>query len=274
MPNPLKYLLGPVGAQMAGGYGNGNSAPQANYQQQPGGMPMYADSPQFTQQPKHSFWTGSEGGFYNTPIFEQGQAATLNNNLSLGNQLVTDPFNSPIGQQLISQYNKQTIPMLSERFNSMGLGRSSAFNNALRSSGGDLNRNLLQTGLGFQQSGLTPRYQTSHLPNQPGFLQSSANYMTELLVDILGAYLTGGASIPSSIRKKGDISAGQQPQGQPQLAGMNTMMGGQQQAASSLGIPFTNNGQLGGEAGINAALRRFFQTQQGQNIMQTLAKGG
>jgi hypothetical protein len=272
MANPLKYLLGPVGAQMAGGYGSGNRSQTPP--QQGGGMPQYADSPQFNQQPQNSFWTGSEGGFYNSPIYTQNQAGTLNNNLSLGNQLINDPYNSPIGKQLISQYNTQTVPMLSERFNSMGLGRSGAFNSALKASGGELNRNLLNTGLAFQQSGLTPQYQTTHLPNQPGFVQSSANYLMELLGDIAAAYATGGMSVPSSIAKKGDISRGQQPQGQAQPAGMNTPMGGQQQAAASMGLPFTRNGELGGEAGINATLRRFFQTQQGQNIMQTLAKGG
>lgn len=272
MPNPLKYMLGPVGLQMAGGYGGGNGGTQPQTQSGQG-TPQYADSPQFNQKPQNSFWTGSEGGFYNSPIYKQNQAQTLDNQLSMGNQLINDPFNSNIGKQLISQYNTKTVPMLSERFNSLGAARSSAFNSALRSSGGDLNRDLLNTGNAFLQSGLRPQYQTTHLPNQPGFLQSSANYLMELLGDVAAAYATGGMSVPSSIAKKGDISRGQQPQGQAQPAGGNPM-GSQQQAASSMGIPFTNQGELGGEAGINAMLRRFFQTQQGQDIMKTLAKGG
>lgn len=273
MANPLKYLLGPAGAAIAGGYGGGNSASQSDFQQG-SGTPQYADSPQFNQQPQNSFWTGSKGGFYNSPIYTQPQTQTLNNQLSLGNQLINDPYNSPIGQQLISQYNTQTVPMLAERFNSLGAGRSSAFNSALRSSGGDLNRNLLQTGLGFQQSGLTPQYQTTHLPNQPGFLQSSANYLMELLGDVAAAYATGGLSVPGSIAKKGDISKGQQPQGQAQVAGGGNNMQPQQQQGNPMGLNFGNQGQLGGEAGLNATLRRFFQTQQGQNIIQTLMKGG
>ena len=162
-------------------------------------MPLYADSPQFTNAPKSNFFTGSKGGFQNIPKFNQQQSSITSDILQQAMQLLQNPEQSAMGQNAINQFNTQTVPGLSERFTAMGGGqRSSAFQGAIGSAGAGLQQQLAAMGhqqaLPLLQLGLQPQYQTAHMPAQGGFLQSIAGPLLQaLLQGGLGA-ATGGLS--------------------------------------------------------------------------------
>lgn len=170
-------------------------------------MAQFAD--QLTNAPKSNFWTGSKGGFQNIPIFNQQQSGAFGNILQQGQNLLNNPGQSPMAQQAINQFNTQTIPGLAERFTAMGGGqRSSGFQQALGAAGSGLQQSL--AAMGYQQAlpllqlGLTPQYQTAHIPGQQGFLQSIAGPLAQAGLGALtggvgGALLGGSGGIGKGI---------------------------------------------------------------------------
>lgn len=80
--------------------------------------------------------------------------------------------------QARQDFQTKTVPMLAERFSSLGSGaqRSSAFANALGSAGSQLESNLagLKANIGQQQLGfgLKPRFENAYFPRQAGFLEN------------------------------------------------------------------------------------------------------
>lgn len=117
----------------------------------------------------------------------------------------------PIADNARQQFNTQTIPSLAERFTAMsGDSRqgSSGFQGALGSAASSLSSQLasLRSQYGMQNQsnlqnllgmGLTPQYETSYFPRQPGFLESlfgSLGQAAGSAVPLLAAGSTGGAS--------------------------------------------------------------------------------
>lgn len=123
--------------------------------------------------------------FQQIPKYSPGMMQGLEQLFSQGLEGIQNPQAGfqPFADQAINQFNTQTIPGLAERFTAMGGGqRSSAFQNALGSSGANLNQNLAALGsqYGLQNRaglldqlklGLTPSFETIHRPRQGGVLQ-------------------------------------------------------------------------------------------------------
>lgn len=154
-------------------------------------MAQFAD--QLTNAPKSNFFTGSKGGFQNIPIFNQQQSGSFGNILQQAMQMLSGQGSNPSIQQSLNQFHTQTIPGLAERFTAMGNGqRSSAFEGALGSAAGNLHQGLqaqqFQQAFPLLQLGLTPQYQTAHIPGQQGFLQGIAGPALQAAI----AGLTGG----------------------------------------------------------------------------------
>jgi hypothetical protein len=154
-------------------------------------MAMYAD--QLTNAPKSNFLTGSKGGFQNVPIFNQQQSGAFQNILNQGMGLLNDPYNSPIAQRAIQRFHSQTLPSIAERFTAMGGGqRSSAFSGEVGAAGSQLEQDIaaqgFQNALPLLQLGLTPQYQTAHIPGHQGFLHGIAGPALQAIL----AGVTGG----------------------------------------------------------------------------------
>ncbi len=138
---------------------------------QPGGM-RYAD--QFTGAPKGNWFSGYKSGFQNIPRFDQQQAGGIDSTLQQALQLLSNPLSSPGSQQLQNNFYSDVVPGLAERFAGLGSGsgalRSSAYQGSLGQAGANLQSLLGQQGFnqGLQllQQGLTPKYETAHLPGQ------------------------------------------------------------------------------------------------------------
>jgi hypothetical protein len=99
---------------------------------------------------------------------------------------------APIEQNARTQFQKNTIPSLAERFTSMGEGAqsSSGFQGALGSAASDLESQLAalrgQFGLQQMQTGLQPQFENIMQPRQPGAIESgmagAAPFLPHLLM--------------------------------------------------------------------------------------------
>jgi hypothetical protein len=159
----LTSLLGP------GGY---LAYQAANRNKQPNQPIQYAN--QLTNPPKGNWFTGKPSGFQNVPRFEQQQSQGIDSTLAQALQLLSNPLGSQGSQQLQNDFYSNVVPGLAERFAGMGSGsgalRSSAYQGSLGQAGANLQSLLGQQGFnqGLQllQHGLTPKYDTAHLPGQ------------------------------------------------------------------------------------------------------------
>lgn len=131
-----------------------------------------------------------------TPEQQQSFSQILQMALS-GLQNPTEDF-EPIAQQAKSEFEQQTIPSLAERFTSMGQGaqRSSGFQQALGRAGAGLSENLasMQSQYGLQKQGLlqsllglglTPQFETSYTPRQPGLFEGMSKKAVPSLLKLL-----------------------------------------------------------------------------------------
>ena len=143
---------------------------------------------------------GTSGRTMQTERFEPGQAAAIDQILQMALSGLKDPTKGfePIAQQARSQFEQQTIPSLAERFTSMGQGaqRSSGFQSALGRAGAGLEESLaaMKSKYGLQQQGLmqslaglglTPKFESSYIPRQPGLLESFASQSVPNLLSLL-----------------------------------------------------------------------------------------
>lgn len=134
-----------------------------------------------------NFLTGSSGRVQRSPLFDDQQESALNQLLSQG--MSNQNFDA-IENRARQQFQTNTIPSIAERFTGMLPGaassqRSSAFQAALGRAGSDLESQLAalrgQYGLQQTQMGLTPRFENTYMPGQPGLLQGIASMLPALL---------------------------------------------------------------------------------------------
>jgi hypothetical protein len=163
-------------------------------------MALYADSPEFSSAPKRNFFLGSKPGFQNIPRFNQQQSGAFQDILSQGLGMLQNPGNSPLAQNARTQFHTQTVPNLAERFTALGgsgTKNSSGFQGALGSAAAGLEQGIagmdFQNALQLLQAGLTPQYETTHMPGRGGFLQSLAG-------PFLSPFLEGGGYEPTNVQ--------------------------------------------------------------------------
>jgi hypothetical protein len=169
-PNMLSYLYGPLqGLQGQGPFsfleGMGGGTPSGMMQ-----------TPLFNNQQQNAFSNILSSSPNLGPIIQQLLGGAQNPQQS--------PFFQPIANQMRDQFRNKTIPSIAERFSSHGGQRSSAFQNALGSAGAGLESDigalgsqhglqLLNMGLGGGQNllrlGLTPQFENTYKPREPGF---------------------------------------------------------------------------------------------------------
>lgn len=140
-----------------------------------------------------------------------GQAGT--GGLDLLKRLQGQQFNfEPIAQQARSQFQRETVPSIAERFSSMGTGgsqRSSAFSNSLASAGTGLEQSLaaLRAQYGLQERGqnldllrqllgvgLSPQFENYYEPGQQGWGTSILSALSQGLGFALPSLASGGLS--------------------------------------------------------------------------------
>lgn len=111
----------------------------------------------------------------------QGNLERMLTEASGGNPSSFDPIEKKARQD----YSRETVPSILERFTAMGGGQSgSALSGALGAAGVDLDTNLAALRAQFGQnqlSSLLPAVQKDYQTNQPGFNQSFAEGLPQLL---------------------------------------------------------------------------------------------
>lgn len=151
---------------------------------------------QFKPRTGFSNWArGNPEMFTQVPKFSPEIAGNLNQLLESTFQGLQNPSQGfqPIANEAIHRYETQGVPSLAERFTAMGGGqRSSAFQNALASGRGDLERSLgaMQAQYGLQnRSGLLDQLKMGLL-GQPEFMHSARQ--PGFFENLLGPLLGGG----------------------------------------------------------------------------------
>lgn len=177
-----------------------------------------------------NMFSGYGAQTFQLPRFDPQQQNALQQLLQRG--LAGSDF-GPIEQQARSQFSRQTVPGLAERFSSLGSGgsqRSSAFQGALGAAGAGLEENLaaLRSQYGLQQAklGLSPMFENIYQPAREGIAgplaqggSQAATQMFPLFLQWLQQYLSqqnlgGTQQNPQSIRQQ-NIQQGYQPLPRP-----------------------------------------------------------
>lgn len=137
---------------------------------------------QFGQSP--SFLHGRPAQLASINKYNPQQQSVLSNLLGSGLQGLQNPYEgfAPIAQQARSQFQRQTVPTLAERFAGSGNNAlsSGAFASQLGEAGAGLEQGLaaLQAQYGLQNRGqllqqlgmgLTPQYEHQYMPREQGF---------------------------------------------------------------------------------------------------------
>jgi hypothetical protein len=134
----------------------------------------------FASQQPQSFWGGSPDYISRAALVTQPQGSAMDALLQYGLSGLGKSDFGPIRDQAMSHFYQSTIPSLAERFSSSpGTERSSAFTQALGSTGGNLERDLaaLQSQYELQgegnrlsgmQMGFRPQFENLLHQGQPG----------------------------------------------------------------------------------------------------------
>jgi len=138
-----------------------------------------------------NFLTGYGSRTEQLPRFSQQQQNALQALLSQG---LSNSNLQSLEKNATNQFNQQIIPMLSERFSSMGNNAlsSPAFASQLGQAGSGLASQLAalrsQYGLQQLQMGLSPMFENIYTPASPGLLQPLGQGLGSLLPLLLGLY--------------------------------------------------------------------------------------
>ena len=150
-----------------------------------------------------NFFIGSQPQSITSTPYDQQQHAFFQQLLNSGLQNMQNPYEGfePLQQHLQNYFEQQILPNIAERFSSLGNNRLSSPSFAQQLQGGikGLAENLLahkmqygqqNRNFGLQQAqlGLTPRYQNTYMPGQPGLLQNAL----PVAGNVLGAQYFGG----------------------------------------------------------------------------------
>jgi hypothetical protein len=167
--------------------------------------PLWGLSNTYPEQTK-SFLTGAKNTLLGEPAhfeqapsnYEPDQLQARRDILQQGLQgLGTDKIEGAARQG----FQKNTVPLLSERFAQYNARGSSGYNNALQDEGNDLEYKLaaLRQGnaMNLLNLGLTPTQESRFVPQGQGLLAPLA----EGVFDFAKAYATSGASAPGDIMK-------------------------------------------------------------------------
>ena len=215
LPSWLRYLLGlsPIGAQFIkpdeGQHLKQGESPPSNFFT---GTPSYSkEFNRFTPEQLGVLnnLLGLLGGGQTTQNFQNSPFTQAFNQ---GQQ--TSPINfAPIEAQARRGFYQNTVPTLAERFTSLGgsgTARSSGFAQALGQAGTNLESNLAAqkskydfAGQGLQNSanaqrfnqamsalqlGLTPQFENTYFPAQPGFNQTVLPAAAQTGLQLLGGF--------------------------------------------------------------------------------------
>lgn len=148
-----------------------------------------------------SFFLGTPAKTEQVQRFTQPQQGGINQALQQALAGLQNPQAGfePIANQARTQFSRQTIPSIMERFSNLDAQRSSAFGQELGEAGSQLEQALAAMGsqYGLQQQGLlqqllglglTPQFDTVMHQRTPGFLESIGSSLSQGL----GMGLTGG----------------------------------------------------------------------------------
>jgi hypothetical protein len=145
---------------------------------------------------------------YNFPYTQQ-QYGAFNNLLNQGQQNINNPYAGfePLQQQIMNQFYNEILPGIAARFTAStgGALSSPSFAQQIGSGAQGLAERLAahkvnygqqnrQFGLQQTQLGLTPQFESSYIPRQPGFFENLAGSAAQGLGAIGGRYLGGGFS--------------------------------------------------------------------------------
>lgn len=206
--NPqLNKLLNPMGG--------GQQLPTAGMGTGPGRIAPMQMQP-FQQDQNQSMWSRFSNFFGGTPQqqlysfpYNQQQYGAFNNLLNQGQQNMQNPYAGfePLQQQIMSQFYNEILPGIASRFTGLtgGALSSPSFTQQLGSGGKGLAESLAahklnygqqnrQFGLQQTQLGLTPQFESSYVPRQPGFVENIAGSAAQGLGALGGRYLGGGFS--------------------------------------------------------------------------------
>ncbi len=186
--------------------------------------------------PQGTWWGGRPEFTQQTPLLTGQQQGLQNNAIQQLMQMLQQGGGfGPIEDQARTNFQSNTIPLLAERFQSLGgagTGNSSAFQGALGAAGSGLEQglaslksqhNLGQQGL-LSQLGMQQSFQNNHFQRQPGLPENFFNALGGGLGAILPylPMLFGAPPIPGL---GGGNKQGQQQQSNTQMGGgMNNMM--------------------------------------------------
>lgn len=138
--------------------------------------------------------SGKKGGPRQLPRYTNQQQGALNRLLSQG---MSETDMKSLQDAYRQQFERETVPMIAERFSSMGSQGSSAFEDALSRGGVDLASQLagLQHQGGMQKLGfgLQPQFDTRMEPAQEGMME---RMMPMMLGNLLQGGLPGGQESP------------------------------------------------------------------------------
>lgn len=201
----LQRLLNPVGIPQ-------NQFPTAGMGAQPGRFAPMQMMP-FQQNQNQGFWSKLGSFFGGSPEqqlyqfpYTQNQYGAFNNLLQQGQENINNPYAGfePLQQQIMNQFYNEILPNIAGRFSggalsspdfakqigtgAKGLAESLA---AHKAQFGQQNR---QFGLQQSQLGLTPQFQQSYIPRQPGFLENITGALANGLGRAAGTYFGGGLS--------------------------------------------------------------------------------
>jgi hypothetical protein len=155
------------------------------------------------------FFIGRPEELHQIEQFTPQQLEILQQLLSQGSSMMRDPYKEfePIAKYAQSQFTRNVVPSLAERFTSMGSNSlsSPSFASQLGAAGSDLAERLaaMRSQYGMQNrsqamsmlsSGLHPHFQNYQSSSQPGFLQSIAPAAGKIAMHAGLAGLTGGTS--------------------------------------------------------------------------------
>lgn len=223
------------------------------------------------QAPKSKFWTGREGHIQQADRFREPQQQAFSQILQQALSGLQDPTKgfAPIAQQARSQFQKQTVPSIFERFSNMDAQRSSAFADALGGAGADLEERLAAMGsqYGLQQQGLlqqllsmglTPQFENIYMKREPGLLEALGAPLLQGLGQGVGTGLTGGFGGASSFMNalkgmfgsRGGQQEGYRPPSQAQWQPF-TSPAYQQQQAFNYNPMLSSSSPTGGSTAAN-----------------------
>jgi hypothetical protein len=166
---------------------------------------------QFGQQP--DFFSGRPAQLAQINKFNPQQQNALSSLLGQASQGMKNPYQGfePIEARARSQFQKNTIPGIAERFTSLGDNAisSGAFASQLGEAGAGLEEGLaaLRSQYGLQNRGqllrelglgLTPENENFYQPREEGGWESLIGPLLQLLLHGGAAAATGGASLPYS----------------------------------------------------------------------------